>query len=797
MPENDVTVAVTLNAPQQPKEYNLSATVDPAEGGTVTFSKTKAKAGEEVTIKLTLNGGYTLKGISCPVDMIPLNFIVDEWKIVMPENDVTVAVTLNAPAVVTHTVTVAADPAEGGTVTGDGSFDHGSSVTVKAEPNTDYWFEGWYEGENYLSADEEYTIASLEKDMALTARFAKDCTVTLNMNGGTILDSNDEPVGSISLELYTGYTQKIPTVEWMTDAIEDGSWITAPAGSEYIGAEITDANGTKTYQPGEEYTVISDATIKVLWKSTVTPPTKHTVTVYSGNADKSAAEAGETVTLTADAPPSGKEFDKWVVNAGGISLADETASTTTFTMPAANVEVTATYKDSTVTPPGPTTYTVTVNGGTADKSAAAANETVTLTADAPPTGKEFDKWVVNAGGISLADETASTTTFTMPATNVEVTATYKDSTVTPPGPTTYTVTVNGGTADKSAAAANETVTLTADAPPTGKEFDKWVVNAGGISLADETASTTTFTMPATNVEVTATYKDSTVTPPGPTTYTVTVNGGTADKSAAAANETVTLTADAPPTGKEFDKWVVNAGGISLANENASTTTFTMPATDVEVTATYKDSSVTPPGPTTYTMTFKDGDTVLSTQTVESGQKATKPADPTKDGYTFGGWYADATFSAAFDFDTAIAADTTIYAKFTANSVTPPVTTSTISYNLNGGTLNGKTGTVTLSVENGTTITLPAPTREGYTFDYWEGSRYNAGDSYTVNGDHTFTAQWKKNSTTPGTGDPGKTSPQTGDESNLALWFTMMIASLIAMVLVLLGIRKRKPQEGDR
>lgn len=65
----------------------------------------------------------------------------------MPENDVTVAVTLNAPAVVTHTVTVAADPAEGGTVTGDGSFDHGSSVTVKAEPNTDYWFEGWYDGE--------------------------------------------------------------------------------------------------------------------------------------------------------------------------------------------------------------------------------------------------------------------------------------------------------------------------------------------------------------------------------------------------------------------------------------------------------------------------------------------------------------------------------------------------------------------------------------------------------------------------------------------------------------------------
>ncbi|WP_243144027.1 InlB B-repeat-containing protein, partial [Eubacterium sp. BIOML-A1] len=204
----------------------------------------------------------------------------------MPENDVTVAVSLNAPAVVTHTVTVAADPAEGGTVTGDGSFARGSSVTVKAEPDQakGYWFVGWYEGENYLSGDEEYTIASLEKDTTLTARFAKDCTVTLNMNGGRIADPyTSAMVESISLDLYTWYTQEVPTLEWMEEAIQDGTWITAPANSEYIGAEITDANGTKTYQPGEEYTVISDATIKVLWKSTVTPPTKYTVTFKDGD----------------------------------------------------------------------------------------------------------------------------------------------------------------------------------------------------------------------------------------------------------------------------------------------------------------------------------------------------------------------------------------------------------------------------------------------------------------------------------------------------------------------------------
>lgn len=108
-------------------------------------------------------------------------------------------------------------------------------------------------------------------------------------------------------------------------------------------------------------------------------------------------------------------------------------------------------------------------------------------------------------------------------------------------------------------------------------------------------------------------------------------------------------------------------------------------------------------------------------------------------------------------------------------------TSTITYILGGGTLDGKTGTVSVQIENGTTITLPKPTRESHTFDYWEGSRYNAGDPYKVDGDHTFTAKWVKNAEpTPvnpddnGSGGSGKSgtsgnaTPATGDEAPLAL-----------------------------
>ena len=73
---------------------------------------------------------------------------------------------------------------------------------------------------------------------------------------------------------------------------------------------------------------------------------------YTGaGVEISAAEEGTKITLKADSAPEGKEFDKWVVNNGTITLADATKAETTFDMPAERVEVTATYKDKVVTPP--------------------------------------------------------------------------------------------------------------------------------------------------------------------------------------------------------------------------------------------------------------------------------------------------------------------------------------------------------------------------------------------------------------------------------------------------------------
>lgn len=84
-------------------------------------------------------------------------------------------------------------------------------------------------------------------------------------------------------------------------------------------------------------------------------------------------------------------------------------------------------------------------------------------------------------------------------------------------------------------------------------------------------------------------------------------------------------------------------------------------------ATWYDAVYQPTAAATYyTVSFDtDGGTAIPDQSVRSGSKATKPADPTKSGYTFGGWYKEDSFTTAFDFDTeVISADTTVYAKFT-------------------------------------------------------------------------------------------------------------------------------------
>ena len=119
--------------------------------------------------------------------------------------------------------------------------------------------------------------------------------------------------------------------------------------------------------------------------------------------------------------------------------------------------------------------------------------------------------------------------------------------------------------------------------------------------------------------------------------------------------------------------------------------------------------------------------------------ATKPADPTREGYTFDGWYCEATFDNAMDWSAGITKSMTLYAKWT--QVQAPVVEYTVTFDSNGGS-----SVSAQTIESGHTASAPAdPVREGYTFKGWylNGSLFSF--SSPITGNITLTASWTEDS----------------------------------------------------
>jgi len=280
----------------------------------------------------------------------------------------------------------------------------------------------------------------------------------------------------------------------------------------------------------------------------------YTLTVNSGTGDGDYVEDA-VVGVDADTAPSGQDFEAWVGDTSDV--ASVASSSTTVTMPASNVEITATYTDK--------TWTLTVNSGTGDGNYA-VDTVVDIDADTAPSGQDFEEWIGDTAGI--ASVTSPETTLTMPYGNAEITATYTDK--------TWTLTVNSGTGG-GGYVVDTVVDIDADTPPSGQDFAAWSGQTGGI--ADVNSASTTLTMPYANAEITATYTDK--------TWTLTVNSGAGDGSYVVGT-VVDINADTPPSGKQFDEWTGDTSGI--ADVEDSSTTLTMPYANAEITATYEDAS---------------------------------------------------------------------------------------------------------------------------------------------------------------------------------------------------------------
>ncbi len=220
------------------------------------------------------------------------------------------------------------------------------------------------------------------------------------------------------------------------------------------------------------------------------------------------------------------------------------------------------YVDDTVITP---TYKLSVTNGSGSGTYTGGQK-VKITADAASEGKIFKNWTAEEG--SFDNNSSASTTFTMPESDVKISAIYQDL-------PKYELTITNGSGSGTYYAKQQ-ITITADAPEKNKQFDKWIVIGGTVD--NEAAIETTVIMPSASVTATASYKDA-------PKYKLTVNYGTGSGEYF-PDDTITVTAENAPEGKMFDRWEINAG--TLADAFIIMTELTMPEGEVILTATYKD-----------------------------------------------------------------------------------------------------------------------------------------------------------------------------------------------------------------
>ena len=548
----------------------------------------------------------------------------------------------------THIVTV-----NDGQVSGD--FTAGSTMTVTANDRTaeGYQFGGWYVDSMNASLDDaaamEAHFTMPDADVTLTATYNAIQTDAPETQTETAVQTEAQTEAATQTEAQTeaaiqteAQTEAAIQTEAQTEAaiqteaqtetaaqeVQTEAQVATPetqAVEKYSVTVTNEGIGNGEYQAGETVTVeapaenaagqifdswtVEQADVQLADPAqavttfvmpqeavTLTPvyTAQRTVTADENTTVAPTAEelkttaAGSAVTVTAkDLTASNQVFAGWTAEASkagqpvSVVFADATAATTTFTLPDCDtLDIKANYKTK--------TYKVTVANGLINNASTeldcAPDTSVTVTANPGPEGQTFSKWVINDGAYDIGDAAYEQTIWlTVKDQDLNIRAEYEGI--------QYTVTVKDGTANYEKCVSGAGVTLTADKAPAGYEFDYWSVDTQNASLADAYSASTTFTMPTSDVTVSAHYKQI--------SYTVSVENGSADQQSYHAGDQVTIKSNYPANGREFSKWESVSGNVSFADGSRWKTTFTMPAGNVSVRATYKD------GPSTNDNTIQD------------------------------------------------------------------------------------------------------------------------------------------------------------------------------------------------
>mgnify|MGYP000515302838 CR=1 FL=1 len=364
----------------------------------------------------TVNGTVILEGTGarCNSGLDVITRPGEEWK-----KNISVQVTVEGDPQYKVTVQdcengrVKAVNAAGTAEDGTPLFFKGELVMLSIDPDEGYMLSTLSVNGNPAAVavgDDTYTFTQPEGDVTITAAFEmrNEHTVTFDANGGSEPEELPEEVTTAmpAKKILHGSEYSLPECEFI-----------APEGKQFKAWEIDGAE----YPVNAPVTVTADITVKALWEDAPPAPAEYTVRFNANGgggtmADVTGISGSYTLPACGFTEPEGKQFKGWSTSADGSVISGttyEVSSDTTF------YAIWESKEYSIIVTDGKATI-----GAGSEISKAAQGTTITLTANAAPDGKVFDKWEVVSGSITLADANSATTTFTMPAEAVSVKATY-------------------------------------------------------------------------------------------------------------------------------------------------------------------------------------------------------------------------------------------------------------------------------------------------------------------------------------------------------------------------------------
>lgn len=623
-----------------------------------------------------------------------------------------------------YTLTVAVDSFGHGTATtGAGetttSVLYGNSVYLKATPDTGYHFDSWTTDVDGVTVVDN-SCKMPASNMTVTAHFAANTyTVEFNKNGGS---------GEMAPQTFSYDESKALSENKFTKT--GWRFLGWSENSSAAAADYTDKKVVSNLSADNGATV----TLYAVWAInqytlTVTAGANGSVTSTPASGTKVNFDADVTnVSATAN---TGYHFVEWTVStadgfAKPASFNTATSAAQSFKMPAANVSLQANFAAN--------VYTIKFVGNNAtggnmeDQSVTYGNGTLIADNTFERTGYTFSGWNVGSTSGTLVANKANTDTvygdLTAPAHGASVTL-YANWSVR-----TYNLTVVCGEHGKSATATfsgettgvtsgqvryNDTVTL-AKSAETGYHFDKWVSAEVTPDASDK------FSMPATDVTVTATFVAN--------TYTVTFDGKGGEGSMDAMTFTYGVSQKLTPNrftkdGYDFAGWSKNETADTVHYGNNAevgnlTTDNNGSVTLYAVWELHKYAlTVSIVGKGTATAAFGTTSGVTSAS-VPYATTVTLTANAAT-GYTFSAWSSsDATINTATNSFVMPAKDVVVTATFTPN-------TYTVTFMPNGG--NGDPYSQTMTYDAPQKLLVGTFTMDSFRISGWNTEANGSGKSY--------------------------------------------------------------------